>query len=306
MEESIKAVVTAEDEVVPVDDSKVCKVYDKNEYEARRKFGVKHFELEKQDRQDFKSAVADGGNYVWNYFIPQEKNFVDIINSTVTRLVYLATYMNKDNYIAYDNGRIMSRQQIQKLLKLNDRTFIRFLKDAKINNYLLEDEIGFKLLNTKFGRGTMDKAKKQLAAKLFIYSVRFLYENATVSSHKTLAYLYMIIPYINLKYNVLCENPFETDKTKVKKVTVTALCEKLGLDVTHSTRFVNQLLKIQYPDIEGDRRSILISVKDSKNDELREFLCVNPRLYSVYANKEKIIEITGLSDAFLIEEGEIK
>lgn len=306
MEEGIKAVVTAEDEVVPVDDSKVYKVYSKNEYEARRNFGVKHFELEKQDRQDFKSAVADGGNYVWNYFVPQEKNFADIINSTITRLVYLATYINKDNYIAYDNGKIMSRQQIQKLLKLDDRTFIRFLKDAKINNYLSEDEVGFKLLNEKFGRGTMGKTKKQLAAKLFIYSVRFLYENATVSSHKTLAYLYMIIPYINLKYNVLCENPFETDKTKVKKMTVATLCEKLGLDSTHCTRFVNQLLKIQYPDMEGDRRSILISVKDSKNDELREFLCVNPRLYSVYANKEKIIEITGLFDAFLIEEGEIK
>ena len=88
-------------------------------------------------------------------------------------------------------------------------------------------------------------------------------------------------------------------------MTVETLCEKLGLDVSHSGRFVNQLLKIQYPDRNGDTRSILISVKDTKNDKLREFLCVNPRLYSVFANKEKIMELTGLSNAFLIKEGEI-
>lgn len=305
MVNDIEAVVMKNGLVKPVQDDEVVNVQSQAEIDARREFGVKHFEIEKQDRKDFLSAVGDGGTYVWNYYVPLEANFSNIINPTVARLVYLATYINKDNYIAFDNGRIMTRQNIQEVLKLDNRTFMRFLKEARANNYLLEDDAGFRLPLDKFGKGTMTKDKNQVAAKLFIHSVRFLYENATVSSHKMLGYLYVIVPYINLTYNVLCENPLETDKEKVRKMTVETLCEKLGLDVSHSGRFVNQLLKIQYPDRNGDTRSILISVKDTKNDKLREFLCVNPRLYSVFANKEKIMELTGLSDAFLIKEGEI-
>lgn len=305
MVDDVEAIIRKDGEVVPLRDDEVVSVRKQSEVDARREFGVKHFEIEKQDRKDFLSAVGDGGTYVWNYFVPLEANFSDVINPTVARLVYLATYINRDNYIAYDNGRVMTRQNIQSILKLDDRTFMRFLKEAKANNYLSEDEKGFRLPLDKFGKGTIAKKKNQVAAKLFIHSVRFLYENATISSHKMLGYLYVIVPYISLTYNVLCENPLETDKEKVKKMSVEALCEKLGLDVSHSGRFVNQLLKIQYPDRNGDTRSILISVKDAKNDKLREFLCVNPRLYSVFANKEKIIELTGLSDAFLIEEGEV-
>ena len=305
MIDDVEAIVRKSGEVIPVQDDDVVNIRKQAEVDARREFGVKRFEIEKQDRKDFLSAVGDGGTYVWNYFVPLEVNFSNIINPTVARLVYLATYINKDNYIAFDNGRIMTRQNIQEVLKLDNRTFMRFLKEARTNNYLLEDDVGFRLPLDKFGKGTITKEKNQVAAKLFVHSVRFLYENATVSSHKMLGYLYVIVPYINLTYNVLCENPLETDKDKVRKMTVETLCEKLGLDVSHSGRFVNQLLKIQYPDRNGDTRSILISVKDSKNDKLREFLCVNPRLYSVFANKEKIMELTGLSDAFLIKEGEI-
>lgn len=305
MIDDVEAIVRKGGEVIPMQDDDVVNIRKQAEVDARREFGVKRFEIEKQDRKDFLSAVGDGGTYVWNYFVPLEVNFSNIINPTVARLVYLATYINKDNYIAFDNGRIMTRQNIQEVLKLDNRTFVRFLKEARTNNYLLEDNVGFRLPLDKFGKGTITKEKNQVAAKLFVHSVRFLYENATVSSHKMLGYLYVIVPYINLTYNVLCENPLETDKDKVRKMTVETLCEKLGLDVSHSGRFVNQLLKIQYPDRNGDTRSILISVKDSKNDKLREFLCVNPRLYSVFANKEKIMELTGLSDAFLIKEGEI-
>lgn len=303
MAEEVSAIVTKNSEVRDVGDDDVLIRYTRSEYESRKKFGMSHFEQEKKDRLSYLSAVSDGGNYVWNYFIPLEANFDKIINSTVTRLVYLATFINSSNYVAHENGKPMDRKQVQELLKLDDSTFKRFLRDAKENDYLVEDDVGFKLLPTKFGKGTIQKSDDQVAAKLFVYSVQFLYENATVASHKWLAYLYMIIPYVNLHYNVLCENPWESDKTKVCKMSVETLCEKLGLDPTHSSRFVNQLLKIEFPDRFGDTRSILVSVKGAKNSKIREFLCVNPALYSVYANKEKLMELTGLRDVFMLEEG---
>ena len=113
MVNDIEAVVMKNGLVKPVQDDEVVNVQSQAEIDARREFGVKHFEIEKQDRKDFLSAVGDGGTYVWNYYVPLEVNFSNIINPTVARLVYLATYINKDNYIAFDNGRIMTRQNIQ-------------------------------------------------------------------------------------------------------------------------------------------------------------------------------------------------
>lgn len=299
--EKITAYINEKGEIKEPDDG-VLTYYSQSEYENRKNFGRKHYAMKQQDESDYANNINEGGNYVWHYFVPTEPNFDSLNNPTISRLVYLATYVNGDNYIAYDNGRILSRCQLQDLLKLGDTAFKSFLKEAKRYNYLTEDEYGFKINTNVFGKGKLQKNKDQRAAKLFIYSTRFLYENTTIDSHKTLAYMYMILPYVNLTYNVLCDNPWETDKTKIHKMSVDMLCERLGLDISHSKRFVNQLLKIQFPDINGDKRGVLVSVRAAKNDVIKEYLCVNPMLYSIYANKEKIAQITGIEDVFLIKE----
>lgn len=299
--EQITAYINSNGELKEPEDS-IITCYTRDEYEARKHFGRKHYAIKQQDEVDYNNAIVKGGNYIWHYYIPTERNFDNLNNPTISRLVYLATYVNNDNYISYDNGRILSRYQLQDLLNLDTSTFKRFLREAKKYNYLIEDETGFQINASIFGKGKLQKAKDQRAAKLFIYSTRFLYEHATIDSHRTLAYMYMILPYVNLTYNVLCENPWETDKTKISKISVDTLCAKLGLNVSHSKRFVNQLLKIQYPDKNGDKRGVLVAVRAAKNDVIKEYLCINPALYSVYANKERIAQMTGIEDIFLIKE----
>lgn len=300
--DKVKAYVNENGELKEISDNSVIIHYTEKEYEVRKNYGRKHYSMKQQDETDYNKAIAKGGNYIWHYYIPTERNFDNLNNPTISRLVYLATYVNNDNYIAYDNGRILSRCQLQDLLNLDSSTFKRFLREAKKYDYLIEDEYGYQINTNIFGKGTLQKTKDQRAAKLFVYSTRFLYEHTTIDSHKTLAYMYMILPYVNLTYNVLCENPWETDKTKIHKMSIDMLCQKLGLDVSHSKRFVNQLLKIQFPDTNGDKRGVLVAVRAAKNDVIKEYLCVNPMLYSIYANKEKIAQVTGIEDIFLIKE----
>ena len=282
----------------------VMTCYTEEEYESRKRFGQQRYKTKQQDGADYDCSINDGGNYVWHYFVPTERNFDNLNNPTISRLVYLATYVNKDNYIAYDNGRLLSRCQLQDLLGLESTAFKSFLKQAKKYNYLIEDDCGYQINPNIFGKGKLQKLKEQRAAKLFIYATRFLYEHATIDSHKTLAYMYMILPYVNLTYNVLCENPWETDKSKITKMSVDTLCSKLGLDPSHSKRFVNRLLEIQYPDMNGDKRGVLVAVRTAKNNVIKEYLCVNPAFYSVYANKDKITQLTETEDIFLIKESE--
>lgn len=300
--ERIKAIINDKGEVKEPPENSVVTCFSEEEYNSRKNYGRKHYAIKQQDESDYDNSISEGGSYVWHYFIPSERSFDNLNNPTISRLVYLATYVNKDNYIAYDNGQLLSRGQLQSLLKLGDTSFKSLLIEAKKYNYLIEDEQGFQINSNIFGKGKLQKAKDQRAAKLFIYSTRFLYEHATIDSHKTLAYMYMILPYVNLTYNVLCENPWETDKAKITKMSVDTLCAKLGLNISHSKRFVNQLLKIQYPDKNGDSRGVLVAVRAAKNDVIKEYLCVNPALYSIYANKEKIAQATGIEDIFLIKD----
>lgn len=301
MERITKFISDSTGEIKDIEDG-VLTYYPQDEYERRKEFGKLRSKTKLQDEIDYENVVSEGGNYVWHYFVPAEHNFDSLNNPTISRLVYLATYINNDNYLSYDNGQLLSRSQLQSLLNLGDTAFKSFLRQTKRHNYLIEDDSGFQLNPNIFGKGKLQKVKDQRAAKLFVYSTRFLYEHATIDSHKTLAYMYMILPYVNLTYNVLCENPWETDKSKITKMSVDTLCAKLGLDISHSKRFVNRLLEIQYPDKNGDKRGILVAVRAAKNDVIKEYLCVNPAFYSVYANKDKIAQLTGFEDIFLIKE----
>jgi hypothetical protein len=85
---------------------------------------------------------------------------------------------------------------------------------------------------------------------------------------KQLANLFKALPYINFKYNVFCENPTETDKTKIKPLTWTALARLCGYeDKKNIAKFKKDLLnlKIYEQDVIGEfshgfnKRSIVVN-----------------------------------------------
>jgi hypothetical protein len=82
-----------------------------------------------------------------------------------------------------------------------------------------------------------------------------MYQNTESKQRKQLANLFKALPYINFKYNVFCENPTETDETKIKLLTWTDLARLCGYEEKKNiAKFKKDLmsLKICGCDVMGE------------------------------------------------------
>ena len=106
---------------------------------------------------------------------------------------------------------------------------------------------------------------------------------------KKLANLFLILPYINYKYNVFCSNPTETDKDKVKPLTWTDLARLCGYEEKKNI---------------AKFKKDLMSLKVCGHDVIGQFetgsgktICVNPK---VYYSGDDVNDVRNLYSMFIM------
>lgn len=259
--------------------------------------------LETPDQKKKKKEILDGklqqkffvrsecGRFFWSLYNPEEDYFADVSDSTLSRVIYLMTYLsyNKDYLVVRENGsssyKPMRKEDVQKVIGLSERRFGDFWNDLMATKIIAEQPDGKLVVCDRFRRGKLgEKVKRNMSAiKIFDSCVRYLYEHTTTKSHRYLAYLYRLIPYINANYNVFCSNPDETRRDKIKWLTAKEMCWILGLDERNETRMINTLFKLSFIDVNGDERSVITRVQNYKNGENRNFIIINPQFYQGYS-----------------------
>lgn len=253
---------------------------------------------------------SECGKFFWSLYYPEEDYFMDVSDAVLSRIIYLMTYLPYDkNYLVIREDvtmpyRPMRKDDVQRVLGLTRQWFDNFWNSLMQTGIIAEQENGKLVVCDRFRRGklgTRDK-KDMSAMKIFDNCVRYLYENTTTKSHRYLAYLYRLIPYINASYNVFCSNPEETDRSKIKWLTAREMCTILGLDESNETRVVNTLFKLSFIDKNGDSRSVIKMLQDVKNGETRRFIAINPQFYQGYCITPT--EATTLMQEFLLEDRE--
>ena len=238
------------------------------------------------------------GDFVWSLYKVGEEYHPDVPDSLLTKIIYLLTYLDYDsNMLVVREGankkyRPMNKADVRNLIQLHRSKFDAFWEGVLETGIIVEDSEGKLIVNSSFRKGTLSKKDKkgQAAIKLFTHAVRYLYENTDVRSHKYLAYVYRLIPYINLKYNILCRNPFEADGEQVEKITIKDICRILGIDESNQTRLKNALFSLRFIDRNGDERSVITVMTNYKNAERRDFVLINPQFYSGYISKSDLME----------------
>ena len=235
------------------------------------------------------------GDFYWTLFESKEEYYPDVSDSMLAKIVYLITYMDYEtNLLMIQDSstspkRPMLKSDVAKIIRLYRSKFAPFWKEMLATGIITEEEDGKLRVCSRFCKGDLTR-KNMAAMKIFTHAVRYVYENVDVRSQQYVAYLFRLIPYINLKYNILCHNPFETDKGEIVRMTVKDMCRILGVDDTHAVRFMRHLLrKLVFVDTKGDTRSVVMFVSDSKNDELRSFVLVNPQFYAGFMNREDML-----------------
>lgn len=215
------------------------------------------------------------------YFIPTDEQFDGIAPETVTRLIYLNTF------VGYDNNRLMltertpmKRKDLSSVLGLSKATISRFWKEV-YSAYIIEKDGGLIFSNSDvFVRGRISSRKDHiLYQKVYIDGVRKLYESTDKNNHRQLGYLFKLLPFINIEYNLLCYNPLETELDKVELVSLADFCSLIDYDITHLSRLLS-VYKSAHFDVNGHRERFCAIIYDGL-DRSNAKICINPHiLYS--------------------------
>src|SRR5699024_1832486 len=130
------------------------------------------------------------GGYIHMYYVSNELLFnkVNIERANISRLIYLATYID-----------------------YNDR----------------QENLLIKYSQCKEIEPMTRKDKKD--TRIYINTTRMLYEGCNPKKHKSLSYVFQLIPFMNTEFNIICENPNEKDLNKIKKLNMKNICELLKL-----------------------------------------------------------------------------
>lgn len=153
---------------------------------------------------------------------------------TIARLFYLATFVHpNDSVLRHDNGTVIKRAEMIKLMGFGKNTLDDFLKEVS-GSYIFPQSDGSIRISTDFFRGPMAKHVKQDAGidyqKVFIKSLRELYRQTPVKRHRYLGYLLLLLPFISWEYNILCWNPDEKDVDKISPMSLSDFCRLIGYD----------------------------------------------------------------------------
>ena len=245
------------------------------------------------------------GGFITMYYIKNELLFssLDLDLANISRIIYLATYMD---YNSSQNNMLvkhaqcnkiepLTRDDIKMLLKLSDTSFKSFLKNTKENNLLFEDKKKFYINPEYFTKGEV-KFNPSEYTRLYIDTVRDLYERTTPRQHKQLSYIFQLIPKLHYESNILCHNPHETDLSQVRKMNLKDIAGWLNVntdDNKNTTRLKKDLLKY-YLMRNGEKHYALKYVIVQSSTGVIDYFVVNPEIVWSGNNIEQVKEIVQL------------
>ena len=258
----------------------------------------------KEKTEDYLETSKLRGNFFSILCKETELLWEDISEPTMGKLIYLATYINRDNCICKSGGWEsedddyvryaipMSKSDIQSVLKVSYPTFRAFWNECESKQLIIENGGKYFLRREMFRFCNKDgiNLKKIRMIKMFKHAIRYMYENTDERSKKTLMYLYRLIPFINLTYNTLCLNPFESCKENIQALPLSKICEIFGVDSSNQTRLLKKLKNLRFVDKQGNVCSVIRYSWMYCNED-KYWVAINPQFYSGYISEENMVEM---------------
>lgn len=238
--------------------------------------------------------ITNNTHFVLYLYKPNKPIFEDLNLPTITRLVYLSTYLNRDGLLADGRKPPMTKSEIINKMNLSRCTVHPFFQKLIEKNILIQTPEGFTISNRYLYRGINPPFISEddvYTTKIFSSNVRTLYSALDPNDHKHFGYVFKFIPYINREYNIICSNPLESDITQIMPLRLTDMCGMLEYDKNNVKRLERALSKNKFhaKGFEQDGGLIRITTDIDNNT----FITVNPQIY--YGGRNiKNIEVLGL------------
>lgn len=235
-----------------------------------------------QTKKQYARTIRDKDHKsLGNYVLTERKDnqFNELDPQDVARLVYLSAFLNLDNILVY-RGKNIRPADFEKLLKVSPATAKRFWRNIK-GTFVIEDASKRLTFCKTLFRGKNRKSNSRLG-KVFIRTLRDLYENTPVSQHRYLGYVFQLLEFVNTEYNVLCWNPDTTDLESVEPMTVKQFCGVIGYDPQHSSQLEKVYRDIKFPTKNGKMQHLCAFVSVGNNQD--KYIAINPRIYYAGSN----------------------
>lgn len=241
----------------------------------------------RKSEEEFKRFIDENlGNFYFLFYKLIKKG---IERQYIMRFLYLCTYMNYNNklYIKTLN-RYMVEDDLQNILKLSEREVFRTKKVLLDNNFIEIKNNKTIHINKKYClKGKIEGNKnKSIKVRIFENGIKELYEKSKSREHKKLTLLIELLPYINLKYNIVCSNPECELMEDITPIKLSDLAKKLHFSS------IQKMKKGLFDVTVNEEKVIGVFSINNKSS----MILINPRIYYKGSQIVDIEYLMGLFD----------
>lgn len=225
------------------------------------------------------------------FFTLSSEQFDEVEPEHVARLIFLNTFTKfDDNRLMLSQRKTIKRVDLPELLKVSPPTVSRFWNKVS-PKYLKEDKNGDILTNCDiFKRGRIKKSSLKYQ-RLYIENIKKLYNITPTSKHKHLGYIFKLLPYINIEYNILCFNPMEIDIDQIIPLSLEDFCKMINYSISHIDRLLDIYRNITF-EANGKQESFCAFTFDGLNRGNAK-ITINPHI--IYGGSDfNKVDVLGL------------
>lgn len=191
--------------------------------EAQRKYAIR-----RGDSEPFFWSVMTNASYVSSVLSPTQRGYLFI----------LAAYLAYDGRLINGNKPLTSAQ-MRDILGAKKSTFYDFIDACTAHGIMTEEDGSYRISEGFHYRG---KKRDHDVTRSAMEQLR---EMADYLSAKDIGMLYSLIPLIHIDTNVVAENPWERDITKVVPMNRRKIAEAIGVD---SSTFYRSISRMRFRD----------------------------------------------------------
>lgn len=211
---------------------------------------------DKKEKEKIKQKNIEYGKFVWVFYNNNQLLFNGSIDGSIlTKFIYLSTYAEYSDKscgtfskIVSDRNVHINKKDLGRLLKTKTTATNHFIKECISKNLINIDEDGFLFINTnyvKYGKLLDTNVLKECrTSRMYKNAVRDLYKKSLPSEHKLLSYLFIILPFVNHEYNIICHNPEEVVLENIQQMDLMEFCEIIGYSKNNYRRLKSLLKNI--------------------------------------------------------------
>lgn len=221
-------------------------------------------------------------------------NFRELKSETVARLIYLCTFLKHDSDVFMKNKRTpMMKKDLQSILMVSRPTVLDFWK-AVYPKYISVNEQGYLISNSNiFFRGSIPKEEiGDSFYKMRINGIRKLYETVEGKHQKAIGFVFWLLPFINIRWNILCFNPLEDNLDKIQPMSISDFCRCVGYPKSHIDDLLKLYKKIKF-EVDGHLEYLcVVPYRGNTRDEIH--ICINPNIIYTGNDYERVAVLSAL------------